>query len=96
MGLPPLTHWPRLFGEYCRSGVGVVTMDYPLFDWDNPIDLGEGCADNNHVGPAYDFSQRRVSLVSGLPLLEFDEAGDLRLEQPFTIEEAALAGSAAV
>ena len=79
------------FGEYAGRVWEVVTMDYPLFDWDNPIDLGEGCADNNHVGPAYDFSQRRVSLVSGLPLLEFDEAGDLRLEQPFTIEEAALA-----
>lgn len=79
------------FGEYAGRVWEVVTMDYPLFDWDTPIDLGEGCADNNHVGPAYDFSQRRVSLVSGLPLLEFDEAGDLRLEQPFTVEEAALA-----
>ena len=79
------------FGEYAGRVWEVVTMDYPLFAWDAPIDLGEGCADNNHVGPAYDFSQRRVSLVSGLPLLEFDEAGDLRLEQPFTIEEAALA-----
>ena len=79
------------FGEYAGRVWEVVTMDYPLFDWDTPIDLGEGCADNNHVGPAYDFSQRRVSLVSGLPLLEFGEAGDLRLEQPFTIEEAALA-----
>lgn len=79
------------FGAYAGRVWEVVTMDYPLFDWDTPIDLGEGCADNNHVGPAYDFSQRRVSLVSGLPLLEFDEAGDLRLEQPFTIEEAALA-----
>lgn len=79
------------FGEYAGRVWEVVTMDYPLFAWDTPIDLGDGCADNNHVGPAYDFSQRRVSRVSGLPLLEFDEAGDLRLEQPFTVEEAALA-----
>ena len=55
-------------------------MDYPVFDWNPPIGVGHGCADNNHVGPAYDFSQRRVSLVSGLPLLEFDDGGDLRLE----------------
>lgn len=79
------------FGEYAGRVWEVATMDYPLLAWDTPIDLGDGCADNNHVGPAYDFSQRRISLVSGLPLLEFDETGDLRLEQPFTAEEAALA-----
>ena len=79
------------FGEYAGRVWEVATMDYPLFAWDTPIDLGDGCADNNHVGPAYDFSQRRISLVSALPLLEFDETGDLRLEQPFTAEEAALA-----
>ena len=79
------------FGEYAGRVWEVATMDYPLFAWDTPIDLGDGCADNNHVGPAYDFSQRRISLVSALPLLEFDESGDLRLEQPFTAEEAALA-----
>ena len=79
------------FEEYAGQVWEVVTMDYPVFDWDTPIDLGDGCADNNHVGPAYDFSQRRVALVSGLPLLEFDETGNLRLEQPFTVEEAALA-----
>ena len=67
-------------GEYAGRVWEVVTMDYPVFDWNTPIDLGHGCADNNHVGPAYDFSQRRVSLVSGLPLLEFDDGGDLRLE----------------
>lgn len=92
MGLASFNALPTVyFGEYAGRVWEVVTMDYPLFDWDTPIDLGEGCADNNHVGPAYDFSQRRVSLVSDLPLLEFDEAGDLRLEQPFTVEEAALA-----
>lgn len=79
------------FSTYSGRVWEVVTMDYPLFDWDTPIDLGQGCADSNHVGPAYDFSQRRVSLVSGLPLLEFDETGDLRLEQPLTLREAALA-----
>src|SRR5699024_8714182 len=31
------------------------------------------------------------SLVSGLPLLEFDDGGDLQLEQPFAMREAALA-----
>ena len=79
------------FDEYAPRVWDVVTMDYPLFAWDTPIDLGEGCSDNNHVGPAYDFSQRRVSLVSRLPLLEFDDKEDLRLEDPLTLREAALA-----
>lgn len=79
------------FGEYAPRVWDVVTMDYPLFAWDTPIDLGEGCSDNNHVGPAYGFSQRRVSLVSSLPLLEFDETGNLRLEDILTLREAALA-----
>ena len=50
------------FGEYAGRVWEVVTMNYPLFAWDTPIDLGEGCADDNHVGPAYDFSHWQVSL----------------------------------
>ena len=79
------------FSEYAPRVWDVVTMDYPLFSWDTPIDLGDGCSDNNHVGPAYDSSLRGVSMVNRLPLLEFDDKGDLRLEAPLTLREAALA-----
>ena len=65
-------------------------MDYPVFKWNTPIDLGEGCSDENHVGPSYDFCLRRVSSLSGKSLLEFDANGDLRLEYPFTLREAVL------
>lgn len=68
----------------------VVSMDYPVFEWNTPIDLGEGCSDENHVGPSYDFCLRRVSSFSGKALLEFDAHGDLRLEYPFTLREAVL------
>ena len=81
---------PRTFNDYAPKVWEVVTMDYPVFDWNTPIDLGDGCSDNNHVGPAYDFSLRRVSVETGKSLLEFDETGDLRLEQPLTLREAAL------
>ena len=81
---------PSAFDTYSPKVWEVVTMDYPVFDWDTPIDLGDGCSDNNHVGPAYDFCLRRVSLESNNSLLEFDEAGDLRLEQPLTLREAAI------
>lgn len=79
------------FGEYSSRVWDVVTMDYPIFEWNTPIDLGDGCSDNNHVGPSYDFCLRRVSQISGKPLLEFDKNGDLRLEQPLTLREAILA-----
>ena len=79
---------PEAFGGYADRVWEVVSMDYPVFDWNTPIDLGDGCSDNNHVGPAYDFCLRRVSMVSGKPLLEFDGQGDLRLEQPLTLREA--------
>ncbi|MBQ3210996.1 MAG: right-handed parallel beta-helix repeat-containing protein [Oscillospiraceae bacterium] len=81
---------PAEFNDYAPKVWDVVTMDYPVFNWNTPIDLGDGCSDNNHVGPAYDFCLRRVSFESNKSLLEFDEAGDLRLEQPLTLREAAL------
>lgn len=81
---------PAAFNDYSPKVWEVVTMDYPVFDWNTPIDLGDGCSDNNHVGPAYDFCLRRVSVETGKSLLEFDETGDLRLEQPLTLREAAL------
>lgn len=43
----------------------------------------------DHVGPAYDFSLRRISLMSGFPLLEFGKTGDLRLEDHLTLRKAA-------
>lgn len=76
--------------EYAERVWDVVTMDYPVFDWDTPIDLGEGCSDNNHVGPAYDFCLQRISLRNGCTLLEFDEYGDLKLEHPLTQYDAAV------
>lgn len=79
---------PAEFQAYADRVWDNVTMDYPIFDWDTPIDLGDGCSDANHVGPAYDFCLRRISVISGKPLLEFDESGDLRLEQPLTLREA--------
>ena len=81
---------PAAFDSYSPKVWEVVTMDYPVFDWNTPIDLGNGCSDNNHVGPAYDFCLRRVSLESEKSLLEFDDAGDLRLNQSLTLREAAL------
>lgn len=82
-----------MFSEYSPRVWDVVSMDYPVFQWNTPIDLGDGCSDENHVGPAYDFCQRRVSNISGKPLLEFDGSGDLRLEQPFTLRESVLAAA---
>ncbi len=84
------TDYPAAFQVYADKVWDNVTMNYPVFDWDTPVDLGEGCADNNHVGPAYDFCLRRMSQRSGKTLLEFDNTDDLRLEQPLTLEEAAL------
>jgi len=81
---------PDGFDNYSPVVWEVVSMDYPIFEWDTPIDLGDGCSDNNHVGPAYDFCLRRISEKTGRSLLEFDEKGDLRLEQPLTLWEAAL------
>lgn len=43
------------------------------------------------MGPAYDFSLRRISLMSGFPLLEFGKTGDLRLEDHLTLRKAASA-----
>lgn len=76
--------------DYAPKVWEVVSMDYPVFKWNTPIDLGEGCSDENHVGPSYDFCLRRVSSLSGKSLLEFDANGDLRLEYPFTLREAVL------
>lgn len=81
---------PVEYGYYSAKVWDVVTMDYPVFDWDTYIDLGEGCVDNNHVGPAYDFCLRRVSQKSGKFLLDFDNNNDFRLDQPLTLREAAL------
>jgi len=81
---------PEAFDDYAPKVWEVVTMDYPVFDWDTPIDFGDGVSDNNHVGPAYDFCIRRVSFETDKSLLEFDETGDLRLEWPLTLQEAAL------
>ena len=81
---------PAEFNDYAPKVWDVVTMDYPVFNWNTPIDLGDGCSDNNHVGPAYDFCLRRVSFETNKSLLEFDEKGDLRLEQPLTLRDAAL------
>ena len=81
---------PAAFNDYAGRVWDCATMDYPVFDWNTPVDLGEGCADNNHVGPAYDFCLRRASIISGKSLLEFDGNGDLRLEQPLSLREAAL------
>ena len=81
---------PAEFNDYAPRVWDVVTMDYPVFQWNTPIDLGNGCSDNNHVGPAYDFCLRRVSFETNKSLLEFDEVGDLRLEQPLTLREGTL------
>lgn len=81
---------PAEFNDYAPRVWDVVTMDYPVFDWNTPVDLGGGCSDNNHVGPAYDFCLRRVSFETNRSLLEFDAAGDLRLEHPLTLRTAAL------
>lgn len=81
---------PQLDG-YASRVAEVVKMNYPMFPFDTPIDLGEGCAADNHVLPAYTYCLRRVSPVSGKALLEFDENGDLRLEKHFTVREAVLA-----
>ncbi|MDD3921334.1 MAG: cellulase family glycosylhydrolase, partial [Eubacteriales bacterium] len=81
---------PAAFDTYADSVWDNVTMDYPVFDWNTAIDLGEGCVDNNHVGPSYDFCLRRISVRSGKSLLEFNENDDLCLEQPLTLREAVL------
>ena len=84
------TDYPSAFQVYADKVWDNVTMDYPVFDWNTPVDLGDGCSDGNHVGPSYDFCLRRASMQSGKTLLEFDDADDLRLEQPLTLREAAL------
>ncbi len=82
--------YPNAFQTYAQRVWDNVTLDYPVFDWNTPIDLGDGCADNNHVGPSYDFCLRRVSYQTGKSLLEFDDMSDFRLEQPLTLREATL------
>lgn len=68
-----------------------ATMDYPVFPFNDPIDLGEGVSCICHVGPAYDYCLRRASLVSGKRLLDWDENDSLRFADDFTVREAALA-----
>lgn len=68
-----------------------ATMDYPVFPFNEPIDLGEGVSCVCHVGPAYDYCMRRASLISGKRLLEHDETGSMRFTDDFTVREAALA-----
>lgn len=68
-----------------------ATMDYPVFPFNNPIDLGEGVSCICHVGPAYDYCMRRVSLISGKGLLEPDASGSMRFADDFTVREAAQA-----
>ena len=68
-----------------------ATMDYPVFPFNEPIDLGEGVSCICHVGPAYDYCLRRASLVSGKRLLAWDENDSLRFADDFTVREAAKA-----
>lgn len=69
----------------------VVTMDYPVFPFNDPIDLGSGVSCVCHVGPSFDYCLRRISLVSGKRLLDWNENGSLRLTDDFTVCEAAQA-----
>ena len=68
-----------------------ATMDYPVFPFNEPIDLGEGVSCICHVGPAYDYCLRRASLISGKRLLDWDENDSLRFADDFTVREAAQA-----
>lgn len=68
-----------------------ATMDYPVFPFNEPIDLGDGVSCVCHVGPAYDYCLRRASLISGKRLLDWDENDSLRFADDFTVREAALA-----
>ena len=68
-----------------------ATMDYPVFPFNEPIDLGEGVSCVCHVGPAYDYCMRRASLISGNRLMEHDENGSMRFTDDFTVCEAAQA-----
>lgn len=68
-----------------------ATMDYPVFPFNEPIDLGEGVSCTCHVGPAYDYCLRRTSLISGKRLLDWDENDSLRFADDFTVREAAQA-----
>ena len=79
------------YGEYVDRMWEVVSRDYPVFDWDTPVDLGEDCVGSNHIGPSYDYCQRRASLVTGFCLLEEEDTSDLRLEDPLTLREGSLA-----
>lgn len=79
------------FADYAPEVWDNVTMDYPVFDFRQPKEITRDCYDDNYVGPSYDFCVRRVSNVTGKPLLEFDRRGDLRLSEPFTLREAAQA-----
>lgn len=82
---------PPAFADYAPKVWDNVTMDYPVFDFRRPKEITRDCYDDNYVGPSYDFCVRRVSNVTGKPLLEFDRRGDLRLSEPFTLREAAQA-----
>lgn len=81
---------PAGFLAYAPKVWDKATLNYPIFDWNTAVDLGDGCADANHFGPAYDFCLRRISVSSMETLLVFDENGDLRLEQRLTLAEAVL------
>lgn len=81
---------PGPFLTYAPKVWRVVTMDYPVFHWNQYKMIDEGCYDDNYVGPAYDYCVRRVSNVTGKSLLLYDLSGDLRLEAPFTLREAGL------
>ena len=83
--------YTMVYGEYVDRMWEVVSRDYPVFDWDTPVDLGEDCVDSNHIGPSYDYCQRRASLVTGFCLLEEEDTSDLRLEDPLTLREGGLA-----
>lgn len=66
------------------------SWDYPLFDWQNPIqlngELGEGYDTSNAIAPAYWFLLGKISCITFQPMLEL-ENGDPNLESSLTCRD---------
>lgn len=76
------------YEAYVSKLSDVVSMDYPVFDWNAPFEISDTCKDSNAVKPAFDYCVCRVSAFNAASLFECDENGDWFLNQPFMMHDA--------
>ena len=81
-------NWMEEIGNYDYGTAR--SWDYPVFPWDSPCPVTlDWCDSSNYVGPAYGLYTYRVSLTSGLQIIDAVD-GDFRLDAPLTLRDGAL------